>query len=278
MPRRSQHMLRWNSEVCTYEMYSSDGRVFLAGDAAHQMPPWGGQGANTGIADAHNLAWKLAAVLKGQANPELLTTYDIERRPVGRRAAEESGAAADDQGLMMIGGRGIPIKLLRRIPRLLGYGYEYASSAIISDPKARPKSLLRQLLSGTGLLGLDGQPGTRAPHVWVEYQGKRISTLDLVGKGFVLLTGPDGDAWCKAASVIATRLSIDLAAYRIGPAGDLLSPKGVWQANAGISAQGALLVRPDGFVAWRSKNLVGHPEQELEPVLTRVLCRGASRH
>src|SRR5207237_10212564 len=74
------------------------GRVFFAGDAAHQMPPWGGQGANSGIADAHNLAWKLAAVLKGQATPALLTTYDSERRPVGYLAAEESAAAADETG------------------------------------------------------------------------------------------------------------------------------------------------------------------------------------
>ncbi|MBO0790052.1 MAG: FAD-dependent monooxygenase [Ktedonobacteraceae bacterium] len=268
-------ILPWESAVRVADGFQH-GRVFLAGDAAHQMPPWGGQGANSGIADAHNLAWKLAAVLKGQAGSELLATYDVERRPVGRRAAEESGAAADDQGLVVVG-KGSFIALLRRMPRLLGYGYEYASPAIIVDTKARPKSLFVQLLSGRGLLGLDGRPGTRAPHMWAEYQSKRISTLDLFGKGFVLLVGEDGGAWCKAAAVVAARLGIDLAAYRIGPAGDLRAPSGGWQASAGISALGVLLVRPDGFVAWRSKKQEGDPQRELEQVLTQVLCREEKR-
>jgi 2-polyprenyl-6-methoxyphenol hydroxylase-like FAD-dependent oxidoreductase len=264
-------ILPWESAVRVTDGFQH-GRIFFAGDAAHQMPPWGGQGANSGIADAHNLAWKLAAVLKGQADPALLATYDLERRPVGRVAADESGAAADDQGLLIVG-KGSILALLRRIPRLLGYGYEYASPAIISEPGARPKNILRQLFSGTGLLGLDGRPGTRAPHIWIEKQGQRISTLDLFGKGFVLLAGSDGNAWCKAASTVAVDLGIDLTAYSIGPAGDLLAPNKAWQASAGISARGALLIRPDGFVAWRSKKQTGDLQQELEQVLTRLLCR-----
>jgi hypothetical protein len=246
------------------------GRVFLAGDAAHQMPPWGGQGANSGIADAHNLAWKLAAVLKGQATPALLTTYEIERRPVGYLAAEESAAAADEHGLLNLRKSANILSIVRRIPRLLGYGYEYASQAIVSD-NTSAKSLLWQLLSAS--VGLDGRPGTRAPHLWVEYQGKRISTLDLFGKGFVLLVGSDGDTWCEAASTVAACLGIDLVAYRIGPAGELLDPKNRWKSKSGISSQGALLVRPDGFVAWRSRKQSGNPQQELEQTLTHILSR-----
>jgi putative polyketide hydroxylase len=264
-------ILPWESAVRVIDSFQQ-GRVFFAGDAAHQMPPWGGQGANSGIADVHNLAWKLAAVLKGQADPALLATYDLERRPVGRVAADESGAAADDQGLVIVG-KGSIFALIRRMPRLLGYGYEYASPAIMAEPGARPKNLLWQLFSGTGFLGLDGRPGTRAPHIWVEKQGERISTLDLFGKSIVLLTGSDGDAWFKAASAAAGHLDIDLVTYRIGPAGDLLSTRKAWQASAGISAQGALLIRPDGFVAWRSKKQVGNPQGELEQVLTHLLCR-----
>ncbi len=267
-------ILPWEAAVRVTDGFQQ-GRILFAGDAAHQMPPWGGQGANSGVADAHNLAWKLAAVLKGQAGAALLTTYDVERRPVGRRAAEESGAAADKQGLVMVGKGSITTitAFLKRMPRLFGYGYEYASSAIIANAKERPKSLLRQLLSGTGFLGLDGRAGTRAPHVWVERQGKRISTLDLFGTGFVLLTGADGEAWRKDASVVAARLGIDLAVYRIGPTGDLLDFKKRWQASAGISAQGALLIRPDGFVAWRVRKRPADLQHELEQVLTQVLGR-----
>jgi putative polyketide hydroxylase len=255
-------ILPWESAMRVADDFQH-GRVFLAGDAAHQMPPWGGQGANSGIADAHNLAWKLAAVLKGQATPALLTTYNSERRPVGY-------LAADEHGLLDLSKSAAILSLVRRIPRLLGYGYEYASQAIVSD-KTSAKSLWWQLLSGT--VGLDGRPGTRAPHLWVEYQEKRISTLDLFGKGFVLLVGSDGDAWCKAAPTVAAQLGIDLVAYRIGPAGELLDATNRWKSRSGISAQGALLVRPDGFVAWRARKQSGDPELELEQTLTRVLFR-----
>ncbi|MBV9258328.1 MAG: FAD-dependent monooxygenase [Ktedonobacteraceae bacterium] len=264
-------ILPWESAVRIADTFQH-GRIFLAGDAAHQMPPWGGQGANTGIADAHNLAWKLAAVLQEKASPELLTTYDIERRPVGYVAAEESGAAADEHGLLSMGkGLSLIRGILRRIPRLLGYGYEYASQAIISDGTSSSKGVRRHLLSGA--LKLDGRPGTRAPHVWVEYQGQRISTLDVCGKSFVLLTGPDGAAWCQAASRVAARLDIDLITHCVGPAGDLLDHKSQWKSRAGISARGTLLIRPDGFVAWRVRKQPANIQQELEQVLTHVLCR-----
>jgi putative polyketide hydroxylase len=264
-------ILPWESAVRVADGFQH-GRVFLAGDAAHQMPPWGGQGANTGIADAHNLAWKLAAVLRGQATPALLATYDIERRPVGRVAAEESGAVADEYGLIsMRKSFTLMLGLLRRIPRLLGYGHEYTSQAIISDGTTAPKGILRQLLSGP--LGLDGRPGTRAPHVWVECQDKRISTLDLFGTRFVLLAGPDGTAWCKAASTVAARLGIELAAYRVGPDGDLVDMENHWKSRAGIQTSGALLVRPDGYVAWRARRLVSDPWKELEQVCSHLLGR-----
>jgi putative polyketide hydroxylase len=266
-------ILPWESAVRVADGFQY-GRVFLAGDAAHQMPPWGGQGANTGVADAHNLAWKLAAVLRDQATPALLATYDIERRPVGRVAAEESGAAADEQGLLSLGERkgfAVVFAFLRRLPRLLGYGYEYASQAIIPDGTTAPKGILRQLLSGP--LGLDGRPGTRAPHVWVECQGKRISTLDLFGTHFVLLTSSDGEVWTEAARSVAARLGIGLAAYCVGPDGDLVERENRWKDKAGIQTSGALLVRPDGYVAWRARRLVGDPRKELEQVCSRLLGR-----
>lgn len=254
------------------------GRVFLAGDAAHQMPPWGGQGANTGVQDAHNLAWKLAAVLKGQATPALLKTYDIERRPVGSATTEASAKRAGEGGVLAMNPLNIKLmgivlkafenKLVRKVlsklsgkmsPRMLGYGYEYHSSAIISGHQK----------SKAGLL--DGHPGTRAPHVWVEDQGQRRSTLDLFGTGFVLLAGPAGAAWCAAARTIAQRQDSTLVAYSVGPQNDLLDPEKCWLAKAEITASGALLVRPDGFVAWRATEMEDNPEQKLEQVLKQVL-------
>lgn len=142
------------------------------------------------------------------------------------------------------------------------FRYQYRSAAIIADQ--------RKSQSGQ----LNGDPGTRAPHAWVAYQGRRVSTLDLFGTSFVLLAGSDGVAWCKAARLIADRRGLNLVAYSVGPQGDLLDPEKRWQTKAGISASGALLVRPDGFVAWRASAQNDNYEQQLERVLDQLL--GAS--
>ncbi len=256
-----ESILPWESAVRVVDGFQQ-GRIFLAGDAAHQMPPWGGQGANTGVADAHNLAWKLAAVLKGQAAPALLATYDTERQPIGRLAAEESGLAADERGMLSL--QRSAAGFIHRQFRMLGYGYQYTSQAVIAEP-------------GSDLapdeLGLDGRPGTRAPHAWLEYQGKRISTLDLFGTSFVLLAASNAAAWCEAARAVAARLHIDLAAYRVGPDGDLLDPENRWQTKAGLSSEDALLVRPDGFVAWRAREQGGDLRQAIEQNIQQVLGR-----
>ena len=268
-------ILPWECAVRVADDFQH-GRIVLAGDAAHQMPPWGGYGGNSGVADAHNLAWKLAAVLKGQAAPSLLKTYTVERRPVVEVAAEESARRADEHGLVksfpagllqnrLLGGL---LKLLLKrfgrttFDRILGYGYQYRSQAIISDD---------QVVKHTEI---DGHPGTRVPHVWVEKQGQRLSTLDLFGHGFVLLTGQEGGAWCEAAREVASRFNVTVAAYRIGQNADLFDPENCWQHKVGIQTNGALLVRPDGLVAWRCRHLTGVPQQILEQVFSRLLCHG----
>lgn len=255
-------ILPWISTVRVAERLQQ-GRVFLAGDAAHQMPPWGGQGANTGIPDAHNLAWKLAAVLKGEAEPALLDTYNVERQPVGQQAAESSGARADERGLLAWGSMTAPMSA-NYFQILGGYGYKYTSQAIISEVDGDPDAL-----------DLNGQPGTRVPHLWVEYQGERRSTIDLAAGNFVLLAGPTGEGWCDAARAAEAHLGIALKAYRIAPAGDLRAPEQLWPDKAGIHADGALLVRPDGFVAWRVREEGKNPRQALEEVLSRILGRAS---
>ncbi|EXJ80604.1 hypothetical protein A1O3_06887 [Capronia epimyces CBS 606.96] len=267
-------ILPWEPTVRVAETFQH-GRVFLAGDAAHQMPPWGGQGATTGIADVHNLAWKLAAVLHGQATASLLGTYDAERHPIGRLVAEESGAASDKYGLFSMQ-KNIPaiLGLVRRLPRLPGYGYVYASEAVwTEDTTPLLWRMTRLLPSVSQVLGLCGSAGSRSPHIWVEHQGRRVSTLDLLGKRFVIIAGADGNGWCEAAPRVASYLALDIVAYCAGPACELVAPEGAWESAAGISIRGATLIRPDGFVAWRAWGIPPDIDQKLEDVLKHVLCR-----
>lgn len=247
------------------------GRVFLVGDAAHTMPPKLGLGVNTAIQSAQNLAWKLAAVLKGQAAPALLSTYQAERHPVGRIASQQSlvGPAA---ALLTKGSddKLLPVEQRVSIFSLIA-GYRYRSQAVLSEDAGTSEPAEIDLLEQPEELA--GQPGTRIPHLWLERDGQRLSTLDLLDGRFVLLTGSAGAPWCEAASGVAAALGIDLATYRLGSDGDILVLEKDWQTKMGISPEGAVLVRPDGFVAWRSTSLASDPASKLEQVLISILCR-----
>jgi putative polyketide hydroxylase len=207
------------------------GRVLLVGDAAHTMPPKLGLGVNTAVQSAQNLAWKLAAVLNGTAAPQLLATYQTERHPVGQLASEQSlvGPAA------FVLTQGSDDNLLgadKRVPLFsLVAGYRYRSRAVLGDDGDGSSP------EGIELLGtpeeLTGLPGTRVPHLWVEREGRRLSTLDLLDGRFVLLAGPAGTPWQEAAPGVAGSLGIDLAAYRLGADGDLLDPEDGWRASWG---------------------------------------------
>lgn len=265
-------ILPWEPSVRIAEALQH-GRIFLAGDAAHQMPPWGGQGANSGIADVYNLSWKLAAVLRGHAGKALLETYDVERISVGRAAAEASANAADDTG-MIATTKSVAVVMgwLRRIYLLSGHGYSYASKAVCGEDTSPLGGLTwRPWTLPSLFLSIDGRPGSRAPHVWVVHQGKRISTLDLSGKSFVLLAGAEGASWLEAAKKVSSALGVDVAAYCAGPEGDLVGSKGEFESAAGISSRGAILVRPDDFVAWRERRQPYDPQTKLEQAMRQVL-------
>jgi hypothetical protein len=251
-----------------------NGRIFLAGDAAHQMPPWGGQGGNSGIGDTSNLAWKLAAVLKGQANSALLNTYDVERIPVGRDAAEASASGVDDKGLVSVKlEREVVRGWLRKIPLISGHGFGYASNAICAEDTAPLGGLTwRPWTLASLFFSIDGRPGRRVPHVWVEQKGNRISTLDLCGKCFVLLAGADGKPWLKAAEKASTTLGLKIKAYVVGPEGDLIAPKAAFESATGITSGGVILVRPDDFVAWRERRQPSNPQTELDRAMSQALC------
>jgi putative polyketide hydroxylase len=231
----------------------SAGRVFLAGDTARINPPTGGLGANAGIQDAHNLGWKFAAVLRGQAGPALLDTYHDERHPTGVLTMQQALARF---GSRMGPGAEVPLVDYGAV----AMGYRYRSQAVLGAPEDTSPLLPEELA---------GLPGTRAPHVTIVQDGREISTIDLYGCQFVLLAGASREGWISAAERAGKRLDIPLDAYRFGK--DLESSGG---ENAhGIGADGALLVRPDGFVAWRVKAASIDPEADLERALSHLLCR-----
>ncbi|WP_326675538.1 FAD-dependent oxidoreductase [Streptomyces sp. NBC_01237] len=265
----------WHAAERVAERYAS-GRVFLAGDSAHEMSPTGAFGSNTGIQDAHNLAWKLAAVLDGSAGPGLLETYGTERLPVARatgaRASARSGehshpgyAPAPDAGGPEAGAPGGGRKG-GMLPVVLGYRYVHGA-VVDADPDGPvvPEGMR-----------LAGEPGSRAPHLWVRRSGERVSTLDLYERSFVLLSDAGDTAWRAAAARVAARLSVSLDAPGIGAGtgSDLKTEDGTdWAEAHGVTAEGAVLVRPDGFVAWRSPGPVPDPEATLHEVLGSVLYR-----
>lgn len=239
------------------------GRVFLVGDSAHTMPPFKAGGANTALQSAHNLAWKLAAVLGGTADPALLATYHTERHPVGRFNARQS-LTGPPLAFLRPGDNGPGLPADEEAPMFaLLVGYQYRSAAVVTD---EPTSADPDAVSLVDVLR--GQPGTRIPHVWVQIAGRRVSTIDLVGPGFTLFTGSSGAPWRGAAGAASAALGVPIAVHAI-------AADSRWAELTGLSPEAALLVRPDDFVAWRASTLPRSPEDTLSRVLCRILGRTA---
>jgi 2-polyprenyl-6-methoxyphenol hydroxylase-like FAD-dependent oxidoreductase len=241
------------------------GRISIAGDAAHTVPPNGGFGGNTGVQDAFNLAWKIAHVLDGPAHPALIATYDAERRPVGALTIEQAYSRYVLRTAPYLGTDHIQ-PLVDDLS--LEIGHRYRSAAVIAEEGA-----------DDGLPYVDpresrGLPGTRAPHVWLERDGDRVSSLDLFGRRFVLLAAAEGRSWCDAASAAASRAGLTLEIHAIGTAGGLADPGNGFPAAYGISATGATIVRPDGYVGWRARNGDDASERSVLGVLDALLGRG----
>jgi 2,4-dichlorophenol 6-monooxygenase len=292
----------WQIESVVAERFSQD-RVFLVGDAAHHHPPTGGLGMNSAVQDAHNLVWKLAMVLSGQAGDGLLATYDSERRPVAMRNADQSlasffqhaeidaaiGIAPDDPAggwdairtLFADGPDGDAAR--QRVAAAvhgkrrefcalnLELGYNYEDGALVADgtsPPPRENDVTDFIPSA--------RPGHRMPHAWLERDGERRSTYDIAEYGrFTVLADPDGD-WREAATAVSTALSIPIDVHTIGGGGDFDDPTGAWRQQCGIHPGGAILVRPDQHAAWRTPDLPADPTAALTEALRAVLARGAA--
>jgi 2-polyprenyl-6-methoxyphenol hydroxylase-like FAD-dependent oxidoreductase len=262
----------WSAANLVAERFA-DGCAFLIGDAEHLMPPAGGFGMSVGIQSAHNLAWKLAAVLNGWAGPALLATYPSERALITQQVADqmmrnEAAARRKDEPKPGAPPAAPPGKPTFFREHGLVFGATYESSAIVPDgTPAVP------LENPTTDYVPNARPGSRAPHVWVERGGETISTLDVFGSGMVVLAGSEGRTWCDAASEIAAR-GKPLRAFRVGHDADLVDRDGAFEKAYGVERDGAVLVRPDGHVAWRARTSMPQPKSELESVLRTVLGRG----
>jgi putative polyketide hydroxylase len=258
------------------------GRVLLIGDAAHLMPPTGGQGGNAAVMDGYHLAWKLAAVLDGTAGHGLLAGHDAERRPYADALAEQQYANMVQRHAPHLHDETVAPIL---DPAVGLFGYVCPSGAFV--PETGENAPPAALTEGTSLPGkvpaLDGiplfedpanpsgRPGSRAPHVWLTRAETRLSSRDLFGPRFVLLTGAEGESWAKAAGAAAQALGIPLDVHIVGGASDLSDTEGRFSTAYGITATGGVLVRPDGIIAWRSRSDAA-PE-DLERALRTVLHR-----
>lgn len=245
---------RWEVSALVADRFASS-RVFLVGDAAHVLPPnRGGYGANTGIEDAHNLAWKLAAVVSGASGPALLDSYDAERRPVAWLRHDQIFARPDHRAYA-----DDTVNTPIIDDDAMEFGHLYRSTAVIGAGSELPSALRLDQWAG--------QPGTRAPHLWVTRDGKRESTLDVVGGGWVLLA--HGGGWDRAAARATRATGVMLQCLRVGV--DIISPHPeAFRAAFGLGTSGASLVRPDGYVAWRATELPTDPAAILTDVLRRV--------
>lgn len=229
---------RWTAAAQTAARYAQ-GPVFLVGDAAHRFPPAGATGVSAAMHDAHNLAWKIAAVVRGHGGQTLLDSYAAEREPVGRRNADETGTAWS----RVFNGSGAPFA--GRSLAQLDMGYQYRSPVITSDgsPDADPP-------------GADYEPsaapGCRAPHLWVDTPHGRTSTIDLFDRDMVLLTADPGASWRAVAETASRALGVPIESHVIR------EPE--WPHLYGVTPAGAVLVRPDGHVAWRSRTAPGAGE------------------
>ncbi|WP_030245997.1 MULTISPECIES: FAD-dependent oxidoreductase [unclassified Streptomyces] len=282
------------------EMYAetyANGRVFCAGDAVHRHPPSNGLGSNTSIQDAYNLAWKLKLVLDGTAHPRLLDSYTAERAPIGRQivtranrsiretapifealdglspqtpeqlwsniaARKDATAAAEKQRAELR--EAIAFKVYEFNAHGVDLNQRYTSGAIVPDGTPDPgfdrdPELYHQPSS---------RPGARLPHAWITSGTRTLSTLDTAGRGrFTLLTGIGGEAWVRAAEA----QEVEIATVVIGPGQEYEDPYGDWARLSEISDGGALLVRPDGFVAFRHASAAPDAGELLADALRRIL-------
>jgi 2,4-dichlorophenol 6-monooxygenase len=293
-----------NNEM--YATHLQSGRVFCAGDAVHRHPPSNGLGSNTSIQDSYNLAWKIAAVLRGQADASLLETYSTERAPVAEqivkrankssrefvqlfealgvtearseaemverieeRKADTPGGAAKRAQIV----KAMEIKNYEFNAHGVELGQFYESSAVAGDGSPRPVPERDPEL----YYQASTVPGSRLPHCWVGDSSRKVSTHDLAPfDRFTLLTGITGGAWVAAAEKVARDLDVPVATVVIGPGREVTDLYFDWERLREVGEDGVVLVRPDKHVGWRSMGLPDDPEQALRTAMGCILGRAGA--
>ncbi|MFT4581973.1 MAG: putative polyketide hydroxylase [Gammaproteobacteria bacterium] len=254
------------------------GRAFLLGDAAHVLPPTGGLGLNSGLHAVHNLMWKLAGVIQGWAGNQLLETYDQERRLVTEISAQSSFRNSVNFGAIGDAYRsgGDVVSALHQAESYgrfagLDLGLRYADGAFCSDG-TQPTSLDQT----SEVYDHSAAPGVRAPHVWLSLSGRKLSSLDLFDQGFCLLAGKRGGQWISAARVLGEKFDIPLTAFAVNAADSPLVGAD-WLEIYGIEEDGAVLIRPDGHVGFRSQANVEDHMRTLAVAFSACVCRNELR-
>ncbi len=302
-PMLIHKVTRWSVDAVMASAFRV-GRIFLLGDAAHRHPPTGGLGLTSAIHDAHNLCWKVAAVLAGHASPELLETYEPERRSSDERNAQRSlENAVNHFAILAAAGvshentpeenwanlrriwsgrredaehrsqvqRAIRMQSMEFNELNVELGYTYESAAVVPDDTPAPNPV-----DGIRVYEPSTRPGAPLPHAWIDDQdGSRRPIKALVAPGrFLLIAGEEGETWCDAARQLASEADLPLDAVRIGHIdGDLYDPRSMWARRRQIDPEGAILVRPDRFVAWRNSGASEAPLEELSNALGQILAR-----
>lgn len=305
VPLKVLRVSRWSLETVIADRMKV-GRVLIIGDAAHKHPPAAGLGLNSGFQDAHNVAWKLAMVVKGRAPASLLDAYEAERRPVTASNVRWAINASTNAYLIMSALGVIPgetqeqasarfevlvsdtfegetrraqLEEILKIQRVeyaahdRELGFTYPAGALVDDgsPPAW-RDPMGHIYKPTT------RPGSRLPHAWVAYKGQRLSTHDLIPTGgFALLAGARGLDWCAAAAEVAAERGVPIHAFRIGDGCEVEDPSGLWGQQREIADGGAILVRPDAHVAFRAMDAVVDARVSLDEALERILSASAVR-
>ncbi|MEM7412367.1 MAG: FAD-dependent monooxygenase [Myxococcota bacterium] len=260
-----------------------EGRVLLAGDAAHRFPPTGGFGMNTGVQDAHNLAWKLALVIADQAGAPLIDSYESERKPVGQGNCDWSvrnaaglasviGSGAAHQAQRLADGdvtfEALSAEIQALAEREAGHfgaigrdlGFHYETGAILADGTDAPLRADpdREYVP-------NARPGARAPHFGLIQDRRVMSSLDLFEGRWTLVASPEcADAWRDAAQAAPLPIAVEIVGE------DIEDPNDAFPSLYGVE-DGAVLVRPDGHVAWRTRAAPDDPERALAVALRSLL-------
>jgi 2,4-dichlorophenol 6-monooxygenase len=307
VPLQVHNVTHWYLETTVADRFSVD-RIHLLGDAAHKQTPNAGLGLNSAIQDAHNICWKLALVLKGTAPPGLLESYERERRPVLAENVEWSMFALTNH-LLVVSAMGVNLAAppeaneaaiaqliadtragasrrarlaeVFRTQRIeyqahdMEMGFNYPVGAVVDDGSPGP---------WRDPMGTDyrptTRPGCRLPHVWLEYQGRRCSTHQLIPMGGMLALTSDtsaGQEWQDAVGKAAAKTGLPIRAVRIGPRGDALDPASKWIDVREVDSDGLVLVRPDGHVGFRAAKLPPNAADTIASVVGDILS-AASMH